>query len=115
MISKFGLYIRKIRGTDSLTQTARKLGITVVQLSAMEVARQEISSDVIDKIISAYNLSDFEILELKKACEDTNIIVPEEIMKMNQRASDSSLKFARKVNADNNELIEKLRKVLTND
>lgn len=115
MISKFGLYIRKIRGIDSMTQTARKLGITVVQLSAMEVARREISTDVINKIISVYNLSDTDITELKKACDDTNKIVPEEIRKMHQNASDSSLKFARKVNTDTNELIEKLRKALIND
>lgn len=115
MISKFGQYIRKIRNTDSLSQMANKLGITIVELSAMEVGRQEITSDVINKIISAYNLSTSEENELIKASSETNKYVEEEVMKMNLNSSDSSLKFSRKINTDSNELIDRLRKVLQDD
>ncbi len=115
MISKFGQYIRKIRSTDSLSQMANKLGITIVELSAMEVGRQEITSDVINKIISAYNLSTSEENELTKASSETNKYVKEEVMKMNLNSSDSSLKFSRKINTDSNELIDRLRKALQDD
>lgn len=115
MISKFGQYIRKIRSADSLSQMANKLGITIVELSAMEVGRQEITSDVINKIISAYNLSTSEENELTKASSETNKFVEEEVMKMNLNSSDSSLKFSRKINTDSNELIDRLRKVLQDD
>ena len=115
MISKFGQDIRKIRSTDSLSQMANKLGITIVELSAMEVGRQEITSDVINKIISAYTLSTSEENELIKASSETNKFVEEEVMKMNLNSSDSSLKFSRKINTDSNELIDRLRKVLQDD
>ena len=81
----------------------------------MEVGRQEITSDVINKIISAYTLSTSEENELTKASSETNKFVEEEVMKMNLNSSDSSLKFSRKINTDSNELIDRLRKVLQDD
>lgn len=117
MISKFGLYIREIRKkeNDSLRTMARKMDISAAFLSAMEVGRKAIPNDYIERIAKIYNLNKNEIEELEDVINETNQKVSIELEKMNENQKEISLMFARKIKNADNDLIEKLRKVLEDD
>ena len=59
MASKFGKELRKIRVDyeDSINDMAKKLGISMSYLSAIEAGKRNIPSDMVSKIISSYKLS----------------------------------------------------------
>lgn len=117
MISKFGLYIREIRKkeNDSLRTMAKKMDISAAFLSAMEVGRKTIPNDYIERIAKIYNLDKNEIAELEDAINETNQKVSIELEKMNENQKEISLMFARKIKNADDDLIEKLRKVLEDD
>lgn len=117
MISKFGLYVRKIRedNNESLRQMAVKLGVSAAFLSAMEVGRKTIPIDYVSKIKDVYSLNDEQIIELENSIYETNERVPLELKTMNDAQKDVSLMFARKIkNADEN-MLKKLKEALSNE
>lgn len=59
MASKFGKELRKIRVDyeDSINDMAKKLGISMSYLSAIEAGKRNIPSDMVSKIISSYKLN----------------------------------------------------------
>lgn len=117
MISKFGEYIRIIRNkeNDSLRDMAKKLEITPAFLSAMEVGRKSIPIDYAERITSIYHLSTDEKEKLLNAILETNNKVPLELSKMNESQKEVTLVFARKILSADENLIEKLRKILEDD
>ena len=117
MISKFGLYIRKIREkeNDSLRQMAIKLGISAAFLSAMEVGRKPIPVEYVDKIKSIYNLTEEQEIELENSIHETNERVPIELAAMNEAQEDISLMFARKIKTADEELLRKLKEALLDE
>jgi len=117
MTSSFGIVMRKIRSVsgESLRACATRLEITPAFLSAMEVGRKAIPNTYPDKIRKVYNLSEEDYIELYNAMVETNQHVDIEIAKMNEAQKEVSIIFARRIeNADQN-LIEKLKKVLEDD
>lgn len=114
MISKFGEYIRKIRKDDTLMTMANKLEMSIVDLSAMEVGRKVVPSELVDKIAFCYHLSTSEKKELYSAATLSNEFVEEELLKMNLSTIDTSLKLSRKIIYSSDELIERLKKVISN-
>lgn len=117
MISKFGVEIRKIRSKkgDSLRKMAMRLGISSAFLSAMEVGRKTIPLDYVDKIALLYSLNEEEKAVLLDSINETNQRVSLELEKMTENQKNISLIFARKINSADDELLEKLRKVLLED
>lgn len=118
MISKFGLYIRKIREqeNDSLRQMAIKLGISAAFLSAMEVGRKQIPLEYVEKIKGIYNLTEEQEVELENSIYETNERVPIELAAMNEAQKDVSLMFARKIKTADEDLLRKLKEAcISND
>ena len=114
MISKFGICIRRIRNKekDSLRQMASKLKISPAFLSAMEVGRKTIPIDYVNKIQKIYSLNDEQSLLLEKSIFETNNRVSIELAQMNEAQKDISIMFARKIKRADNNLLEKLKKIL---
>lgn len=117
MISKFGLYIRKIREqeNDSLRQMAIKLGISAAFLSAMEVGRKQIPLEYVEKIKGIYNLTKEQEVELENSIYETNERVPIELAAMNEAKKDVSLMFARKIKTADEDLLRKLKEALLDE
>ncbi len=117
MISKFGLYIRKIREkeNDSLRQMAIKLGISATFLSAMEVGRKQIPLEYVEKIKGIYDLTKEQVMELEDSIYETNERLPIELALMNDAQKDVSLMFARKIKTADEKLLEKLKEALLNE
>lgn len=117
MISKFGEYIRIIRRkeNDSLRNMAKKMDISAAFLSAMEVGRKNIPLSYVDKIDELYHLTEEEKNKLIEAIQETNDKVSIELSEMNEQQRQVTLVFARKIQTADEDLIEKLRKVLEDD
>lgn len=117
MISKFGLYIRKIREVknDSLRQMAVKLGISATFLSAMEVGRKQIPLEYVEKIKGIYDLTEEQVIELEDSIHETNERLPIELALMTEAQKDVSLMFARKIKTADEELLRKLKEALLDE
>ena len=117
MISKFVITMRKFRDEigESLRTMSTRLGISPSFLSAMEVGRKLIPIEYAKKIKDAYNLNDQDYAELMEAIIETNQRVDIEIAKMNEAQKEVSIAFARKIENADPELLEKLRKALSDD
>ena len=117
MISSFGIVMRKIREVkkESLRTCATRLGVTAPFLSGMEVGRKPIPSGYAEKIRDLYELSEDAYVELYNAIIETNEHVDIEIAKMNEAQKEVSMAFARKIENADPELLEKLRKALSDD
>ncbi len=117
MISKFGIYLRKIREQekDSLRQMAIKLDISAAFLSAMEVGRKTIPVEYAEKIRSIYNLTEEQKIELENSIYETNEKVPIELAAMTEAQKDISLLFARKIKTADEELLRKLKEALLDE
>ena len=59
MATIFGKELRKLRvdRDENINTMARKLGISISYLSAIEAGQRKIPSDMVDKIIAKYNLN----------------------------------------------------------
>ena len=117
MISKFGLYIRKIREkeNDSLRQMAIKLGISATFLSAMEVGRKQIPLEYVEKIKGIYDLTEEQVMELEDSIYETNERLPIELALMNDAQKDVSLMFARRIKTADENLLRKLKDALLDE
>lgn len=117
MISKFGIYVREIRkkSNDSLRTMAKKLDVSAAFLSSMEVGRKMIPNEYVEKISNLYNLSEEERDKLEDSINETNNRVSLELEKMNEGQKEISLMFSRKIKNADPELIEKLRKALSDE
>lgn len=117
MLSKFGIYIRKIREkkNESLRTMAGNLGISASFLSAMEVGRKNIPLEYVGKISNLYSLTEEEKERLEDSIVETNRTVSIELDKMNEAQKEASLIFARKIKNADSDLIQKLMEVLNSD
>lgn len=115
MISSFGkvLKIYRKKNNDTLKTLSEKIQISLPYLSSMEVGRRLVTIDVIKKIREVYNLNEEEFNDLYMAMLDSNNKVDLELAKMNEAQREVSMVFARKIENADPELVEKLRKVLT--
>ena len=72
-VTEFGKILRKMRidSSEVLGDMAEKLGVSAAYLSAIEVGRRDIPENLIQKIVSVYNLGKDEerLLYEKKASE----------------------------------------------
>lgn len=68
-MTEFGKALRIIRinSGDSAKQMAEKLGISVPYLNAIENGRRDVPNDLLEKIISAYPLSERDQSNLREA------------------------------------------------
>ena len=114
MISSFGKILKEYRkkNNDTLKTLSEKLEISLPYLSAMEVGRKLVPTEIVLKIKTIYCLSKKEYDDLYMAMLDSNNKVDIELSKMNDAQKEVSMVFARKIENADPELIEKLRKVL---
>lgn len=115
MVNAFGKCMRRIRGEESLRTCAKRLEITASFLSAMEVGKRTVPDIYYEKIKELYNLNEEQSKELYESIIYTNQRVDIEITKMNKAQQQTTVMFARKIESANPELVEKLRKVLSEE
>ncbi len=60
MATKFGKELRKLRidKDENINTMAKKLGISISYLSAIEAGNRKIPADMVEKIITKYNLDE---------------------------------------------------------
>ena len=117
MISAFGRVLngyRKANG-DTLKTLASKLNISVPYLSSMEVGRRLVTLEVVEKVKDIYKLNDTQYDELYTSMLESNNKVDLELSKMNDAQREVSMTFARRIENADPELLEKLRKALSDD
>lgn len=77
MITEFGkeLRILRIEKDENINAMAKKLGISIAYLSAIESGKRSIPSDLVDKIIEKYHLDKErrEVLREKEAISSNSI------------------------------------------
>lgn len=117
MISSFGKVLKEYRkkNDDTLKTLSEKIGISLPYLSGMEVGRKIVTLEVVEKIRNVYALNEQEYNKLYMAMLDSNNKVDIELSKMNEAQREVSMVFARKIENADPELIEKLRKALSDD
>lgn len=100
MASKFGKELRKLRidKDENINNMAKKLGISISYLSAIEAGKRNIPNDMVDKIIEKYHLNKerSEILRTAEAESSKEIDIDLSHVSLEQR----KLAFAlsRKIN-----------------
>lgn len=89
MATKFGKELRKIRidTDDSINDMAKRLGISVSYLSAIEAGKRKIPNDMVNNIVTAYHLSEErrEILKTTEAESSKNIDIDLTNVSLEQR------------------------------
>ena len=117
MISAFGKVLKRYRkeNGDTLKTLASKLEIFVPYLSSMEVGRRLVTMEVVEKVKDIYNLSESQYDELYTSMLESNNKVDLELSKMNDAQREVSMTFARRIENADPELLEKLRKALSDD
>ena len=94
MATIFGKELRKLRVDmdENINTMARKLGISISYLSAIEAGQRKIPSDMVDKIIAKYNLSEERSEIMRQAEAESSISI--EIDLSNVSSEQRKLAFA---------------------
>lgn len=117
MSNEFGKILRFLRkqNNDNLIIQAKKIDISISELSLYEAGRKEISLKLIEKLIEVYNLDE----ETKEKLLNSRIInnenLAEELQIYDIAKQNNSLVFNRKLKEVDPDLISKLREALKND
>ena len=89
MITDFGkeLRILRVEKDENINTMAKKLGISIAYLSAIESGNRPIPSDLVEKIIEKYHLSKErrELLREKEAISSKKIDIDLELVTNEQR------------------------------
>ena len=89
MFSDFGkeLRILRVEKDENINSMAKKLGISIAYLSAIESGNRPIPSDLVEKIIEKYHLSKErrELLREKEAISSKKIDIDLELVTNEQR------------------------------
>lgn len=112
--TKYGQFVRKLRIDKGivLKDMADDLGVSVAMLSAMELGNRKIRDEILDSIISVYELSDTEQVDLYNAAVSSVKTVDIDISDKSESVRELALVFARRVNDGSYLNIEALRKLL---
>ncbi len=111
-ITAFGKLLRKLRIEEDLLlkDMAKNLNISAAQLSAIELGKRSINPEIVDNLISSYNLTNVEEIH-----EIAAISQPSQKIDL-QDATDSQKKlmvtFARSFTELSDERIEEIQKLL---
>ncbi len=97
MLSKFGMFCRKLRMErgELLLDMAEKLNVTSSYLSAVEMGKRNIPSNWEAEIVKLYNLSENELEELKNCIKDSIREIRMEVFGRKEQDKEILLKFAR--------------------
>ena len=95
-MTEFGKALRIIRinSGDSAKQMAEKLGISVPYLNAIENGRRDVPNDLLEKIISAYPLSERDVSNLKEALVTTKDRVKIDLTELGEKRRRAILALA---------------------
>jgi Zn-dependent peptidase ImmA (M78 family)/transcriptional regulator with XRE-family HTH domain len=112
MLTPFGIAIRKIRLDRGLKlhDMADRLGLTSAFVSAIETGRKPIPGAYIDSVAQTFSLSEWEVLQLRQAEDETRTTVKVESLKPADRALIANL--ARKVKELPSTELETIRTIL---
>lgn len=114
MITELGKSLRKLRidRGEILKTMAEKLNMTSSYLSAIECGKRNIPSDLIDKLVSIYDLTQAEQEALLQARDKSLDSVEIELSTNNAFKRDLALQFARKFDDIDDELAIQMLKFL---
>lgn len=110
-MTEFGKTLRIIRinSGDSAKQMADKLGISVPYLNAIENGRRDVPADLLEKVISAYPLSERDCENLKEALVATKDRVKIDLTELGEKKRRVIMALARdEIDADTLDEICKL-------
>ncbi len=115
MITEFGKTLRKIRidKSEILRDMAEKLGMTSSYLSAIECGKRNIPDNLIDKIVSLYDLNEKEKFELITAKQKSLKSIEINLNNLAENKQELALKFARRFDDIDDETIAKIQELLT--
>lgn len=94
---KFGARIQEIRKSKGLTQEklAEMIGIDIPNLSNIERGKHFVSSDTLEKIISALNIEEKELFDFKHIKSRSELI--KDITEILEASNDKDLKYYHKM------------------
>ena len=108
MVTQLGKLLRivRINTGDSMRDMAEKLGLSVSYLSAIENGKRNVPSDLEEKIIEAYELSEKDKQNVRNAINETTSNIKVNITELSERKK--KLIFALTKDELDNETIEEL-------
>jgi transcriptional regulator with XRE-family HTH domain len=114
MRSNLGKFLRKLRidNDEYLKNMAEKLDVSISLLSAVENGVKKASTDLVDKIINAYSLTDEQIDKLLMYVMEANNEVNLDLSKLNEDKIDLTYRFARNVSNLSDNDISLIREIL---
>lgn len=114
MRGNLGKFLRKLRidNDDYLKDMAGKLNVSISYLSAIENGVKKISTDLVDRIINVYSLSDEQTENLLMYAMEANNEVNIDLSKLNDDKIDLTYRFARNVSNLSDSDISLIRKIL---
>lgn len=115
--NEYGIYIRKLRKErgENLDTMAKKMGVSISFLSALEVGTKTIPQDIAERVGKVYELSLEQIKEIQNAIDLSNGKIQIQLEQMDDTQKDISLAFARTINTASQKKLEELRKLLESD
>ncbi len=115
--TKFGEFIRilRIKHHEVMGDTAKKLGVTVPFLSAVENGKKNVPSDWIGKISEYYQLSNKEKEELEQAIEESRTQYKIPVVNAGIYQRRAALQFARSFEEMDDETAIKILELLNNN
>lgn len=100
MSTKFGKELRKLRidHDDTIHDMATKLNISISYLSAIEAGKRNIPNDMVQKIISIYNLDNERGEELRMAVIESSKEVEIDVSHITNEQRKLVFALSRKIN-----------------
>jgi transcriptional regulator with XRE-family HTH domain len=114
MLTKFGMYLRKLRidNGELLKDMADKLGVTPSYLSAIETGKRNIPGDWVDKIAALYNLDMIERDQLADTAANSVKSVTLDLENTATPRRETALLFAREFDKVDDSTIKTIRNLL---
>lgn len=117
MKGKLSKFLRKLRidNDEYLKDMAKKTGVSIAFLSAVENETKKITDTLIEKIIDVYKLDRASEEELRIASMEANKETTIYLSEMSQEKKDLTCRFARRIKDMDPETIDKLKILLKED
>ena len=114
MKGNLGKFLRKLRidHDEYLKDMVQKLNISISYLSAIENGVKKISTDLVEKIINVYSLSEEQTDNLLMYAMEANNEVNLDLSKLSEDKIDLTYRFARNVSNLSDSDISLIRKIL---
>ena len=114
MLTVFGKCLRRLRldQNELLKEMAQRMSVTPAYLSAVENGKRKPTKELVNKILSEYDLDETQIQNIYDSYSITMEEVTINMSGANQDQSELGLVFARKINLLSEEQIKEIKTIL---